>query len=218
MTLLDVTEATKRFGDTVAVDDVSLRVARGEVVGLLGANGAGKTTLIRMILGLLPVDAGQVHVLGGAPSRGVRARMGYVPQGLGLWTDLTVQAHLELAAAVYGRPLHEPADADVTAAGGTLVRDLPLGLRRRVAFTLALAHAPDVLLLDEPTSGVDPLARARLWDVIRAAADEGAGVLVSTHYFDEAELCDRAVLLADGRVVAAGQVADLTAGSRAVLV
>lgn len=212
------TNLTRSFGSLTAVDDVSLQVGAGEVVGVIGANGAGKTTLIRLLLGLLGADRGDVRLAGGPPGRDTRRHVGYVPQGLGLWPDLTVGEHLRLSAAAYGITVEQPADAEVRAAADRLVGQLPLGLRRRTAFTVALAHRPDVLVLDEPTSGVDPLARSRLWDVIRGAVADGACALVSTHYLDEAARCDRIVLLSAGRVAAAGTVAELTSGRSAVRV
>ena len=216
MTLVDTRHVTKRFGALAAADDVSLQVDRGEVVGLLGANGAGKTTLIRLILGLLAPNAGTVRLLGQPPSRRLRARVGYVPQGLGLWSDLSARDHLALSAAIYGATAD--LDKDIAKVADEPVGLLPLGLRRRLAFSLAVGHEPDVVILDEPTSGIDALGRARLWDRIRAVADAGAGVLVSTHYMDEAAQCDRAVLLAAGRVVAAGSVDTLTAGRWALVI
>lgn len=212
-----VDRVAKRFGPVTANEEVSLRVSRGEVVGLLGANGAGKTTVIRILLGLLRPDAGAVSLPGGAPDRRTRSRVGYVPQGLGLWTDLTVRDHFELSRAAYGRG-RAVAATDVAEMAGEVVGRLPLGWRRRVAFALALAHEPEALVLDEPTSGVDPLARARLWEAIRDAAEAGRAVLVSTHYMDEATMCDRVVLMSAGRVVASGSVGALTAGRRSVLV
>ena len=151
-----------RFGRLTAVADVDLEVHAGEVVGLLGANGAGKTTLIRLLLGLLHPTSGAVRLFGRAPSRAGRLRLGYVPQGLGLWGDLSVQENLAFSARAFGSAV--PAlDPELEALRDTLVRDLPHGLRRRLAFAAALAHVPELLVLDEPTSGVDPAARARLW-------------------------------------------------------
>lgn len=216
MTVVQVHGASKRFGVITAVDTVSMDVAAGEVVGLLGANGAGKTTLIRMILGTLVPDAGEVRVLGSAPSRAVRARVGYVPQGLGLWPDLSARDHVLLAEAVYGAAV--ALDDDIARLAERPVGHLPLGLRRRLAFSLAVGHCPEVVVLDEPTSGVDPLGRVRLWERIRAVAEAGAGVLVSTHYMDEAAQCDRSALLAAGRLAATGTVGELTGGRSAIMV
>jgi ABC-2 type transport system ATP-binding protein/ribosome-dependent ATPase len=209
--------ATVRFGPLVANDAIDLQVAAGEVVGLLGANGSGKSTCMRLLLGLLRPDAGRIELFGAPPSRATRRRVGYVPQGLGLYEDLTVAENLSFSARAYGsaRPSLDD-DPRLRAESNTLVRELPLGLRRRLAFAAALAHDPRLLVLDEPTSGVDPLARSRLWDTIRAAAERGAGVLVSTHYMEEVEHCDRIVVLDAGRVIAAGTVADIVGGRHAL--
>ena len=206
--------ATRRFGELLAVDGVDLAVAAGEVVGLIGANGSGKTTLIRMLLGLLVPTAGRVRLFGEPPSRQTRARLGYVPQSLGLYEDLTVAENMAFSAAAYGSQ-HAVLEGELAGARDVLVRELPLGLRRRAAFAIALGHHPDLLVLDEPTSGVDPLQRARLWETIRASAEQGAGVLVTTHHLGVAEQCDRLVVLAAGRVVAAGSLAEIVGDATA---
>lgn len=208
---------TRRFGDFTAVDDVTMSVAAGEVVGLLGANGAGKTTLMRMLLGLLQTTEGAVEMLGGPPDQKRRARMGYVPQGLGLWRDLTVRENLEFSGRAYGLARTEP-PAEFDAVADTLVGDLSLGGQRQVAFAVALAHKPEVLLLDEPTSGVDALARASLWDTIREQSKQGVGVLVTTHYMEEAQQCDRLLLMSSGRLVAQGSERDVVGDTTAVAV
>jgi ABC-2 type transport system ATP-binding protein len=215
--LLRAGRVTRRFGAFTAVDDVSMQVQPGEVVGLLGANGAGKTTLIRMLLGLIAVTSGRVELLGGPPDRERRRRLGYVPQGLGLYGDLTVRENLSFSARAYdtAEPVLPPAlaeNADV------LVQELPRGAQRQVAFLAALAHSPEVLVLDEPTSGVDALARAALWDTIRAQAEQGAGVLVTTHYMQEAQQCDRLLLMSNGQLVAQGSEADIVGSTTAVAV
>ena len=209
-------EATKRFGAFTAVDAVDLRVEAGEIVGLLGANGAGKTTLIRMLLGLTGISAGEVALFGGRPSRATRSRIGYVPQGLGLYDDLSPDENLEFTAQIFGQA-GDGLPADVRPYARALVGSLPLGVQRRVAFAQALSHRPELLMLDEPTSGVDPLGRARLWETIGDAADAGAGVLVTTHYMEEAQECGRLVIMAAGRVVAQGTAAEIV-GSRQVTV
>ena len=221
MTLLRLRGVTRRFGDFTANDDVTFEVGAGEVVGLLGANGAGKTTAIRQALGLLTPTEGTVTHFGRVPDRGTRERIGYLPQGLGLWPDLSVRENLAFAAAAYGRT-----GARGPQVGGraevlsgdldTLVRELPLGRQRRVGFAAALEHDPDLLVLDEPTSGVDALSRSRLWDVIRARADDGAGVLASTHVMDEARQCDRLLVMSEGRLVLRGTHGELV-GSRVVV-
>jgi len=215
--LLRALHVTRRFGTFTAVDDVSMHVQPGEVVGLLGANGAGKTTLIRMLLGLLPVTSGGVELLGGPPDREHRRRLGYVPQGLGLYGDLTARENLSFSARAYGSavPALPPTLAE---RADVLVRELPLGAQRQVAFLAALAHSPEVLVLDEPTSGVDALARAALWDTIRGQAEHGAGVLVTTHYMQEAQQCDRLLLMSNGQLVAQGSEADIIGATTAVAV
>jgi ABC-2 type transport system ATP-binding protein len=215
--LAECTGVTRRFGDFTAVREVNLQIRPGEIVGLLGANGAGKTTLIRMLLGLIPASAGEVALLGGPPSRLTRSRIGYVPQGLGLYDDLTAAENLAFSALVFGsRPGALP--GDVQRLGGVPVGRLPLGLQRRVAFAQALSHGPELLILDEPTSGVDPLGRARLWQTISGAAGLGAGVLVSTHYMEEAQECDRLVIMAEGAVVAAGTAAQIVGDAQVTVV
>ncbi len=210
MILASAEDVTRRFGDFTAVDGASLDVGSSEVVGLLGANGAGKTTLIRMLLGLLPATEGQVTLLGGPPSRQTRRRLGYVPQGLGLYVDLTVEENLEFVRRAFGTADdHAGLPEDLEGIRHDLVGDIGLGRQRRLAFAAALGHAPELIVLDEPTSGVDPLARARLWDQIRASAEGGAGVLVTTHYMQEAQQCDRVVVMTSGRVAASGSVSDV---------
>lgn len=213
--LAEARGATIRFGDFTAVDDVDLVVRSGEVVGLLGANGAGKTTLIRMLLGLLAPTVGAVTLFGSPPSRATRRRVGYVPQTLGLYDDLTVQENWEFTGAAFGtggKSLPPP----LTGSGTQLVGDLSLGLQRRVAFAVAFSHDPDLLVLDEPTSGVGPLSSSRLWEDIRSGAEHGAGVLVTTHNMEEAEQCDRLVVMVGGHVVASGTLADVI-GNRQVV-
>jgi ABC-2 type transport system ATP-binding protein/ribosome-dependent ATPase len=216
---LTASGVTRRFGAVVAVDDVSLHLEPGEVVGLVGANGAGKTTLIKMLLGLLPVSDGIVAMFGATPSRSSRERLGYVPQGLGLYRDLTVAENVSFHAAAFGLEASAvQLNDELTAMTDRLVGSIGLGRQRQLAFACALAHTPDLLVLDEPTSGVDPLARARLWDAIREQAGRGAGVLVTTHYMEEAQQCDRLVLMAAGRVAASGTAVEIVAGRTVVQV
>ena len=203
------------FGALTAVDSVDLAVQGGEVVGLLGANGAGKTTLIRLVLGLLRPTRGGVLLFGALPSMGTRRRVGYVPQTLGLYDDMTVLENWAFTAAAFGSR-RGPLPPGISDVKDELVGALPLGVQRRVAFAVAFSHGPELLVLDEPTSGVGPLSRARLWQDIRDSADHGTGVLVTTHNMEEAEQCDRLVVLVDGRVAADGTVADVIGGRQVV--
>ncbi|MGH2736369.1 MAG: ATP-binding cassette domain-containing protein [Actinomycetota bacterium] len=205
--LAEAETLTKRFGDDLAVDAMDLTIRAGEVVGLIGSNGAGKTTLIRMLLGLLEPTSGRAELFGEPPTRAQRSKVGYVPQGLGLYEDLTVAENLSFAAAAYGRSAVP--DESLQEYAHSLVRDLPLGLRRRAAFAAALAHDPNLLVLDEPTSGVDVKARAELWSTIRSVVSEGAGALVTTHHMEEAEECDRILVTSKGRAVASGTLAEI---------
>jgi ABC-2 type transport system ATP-binding protein len=213
--LAETREVSRRFGSLVAVDAADMVIGGGEVVGLLGANGAGKTTLIRLLLGLLEPTGGAVRLFGAAPSVSARRRVGYVPQTLGLYLDLTVAENWSFTAAAF-RNAGAAMPESITAWRHELVSALPLGAQRQVAFAVALSHRPELLVLDEPTSGVGPLGRARLWEEIRRAADRGAAALVTTHNMEEAQECDRLVVMADGRVVASGTVADIIGGHKVV--
>jgi ABC-2 type transport system ATP-binding protein/ribosome-dependent ATPase len=216
--IAETTGATRRFGDFTAVSDVSVRVGAGEIVGLIGANGAGKTTLIRMLLGLLPASSGRVALFGQPPSRRMREQLGYVPQSLGLYADLTVAENLRFTARAFGSQPPEELPQELAEARERLVGDIGLGLQRQLAFVAALAHSPSLLVLDEPTSGVDPLARSRLWDTIHEQADRGVGVLVTTHYMQEADQCDRLVIMVAGKVAATGTSSEIIGGMTAVQV
>jgi ABC-2 type transport system ATP-binding protein len=214
--LVAAVDVARRFGDLTAVGGVTLHVDGGEVVGLLGANGAGKTTLLRMLLGLIRPTSGSVRMLGGTPNRRALGKVGYVPQGLGLYTDLTVAENLAFRARLFGVDVPASIPSDLQDRLGVVVGDLSVGFQRRVAFLAALMHRPSLLVLDEPTSGVGPLGRARLWDTIREASDSGAGVLVTTHHLEEAEECDRLVMLADGVVAAEGSMSAIIGDLQAV--
>ncbi len=206
---------TKQFGAFTAVDQVSLQVSYGEVYGLLGANGAGKTTMIRMLCGLLDPTSGKVQLAsesGDVRSREVRQRVGYMSQKFSLYDDLPLASNLEFFAGVYGVPPAERAEkirwvvafAGLTGKENQLVGSLPTGWKQRVAFGAAIMHEPRVLFLDEPTSGVDPLARRSFWTLINRLADTGTAILVTTHYLEEAEQCNRLGLMVAGELVAEG--------------
>jgi len=217
-TLVAADVVTKQFGAFTAVTDVSLSVAPGEIVGLLGSNGAGKTTLLRMLLGLEAATSGHVEVFGEAPADADRHALGYVPQGLGLSQALSVRQNVEFVAATFSARSVPDLPPALAAVADEPVGRIGLGRQRQLAFHCALLHSPRLLVLDEPTSGVDPLARARLWDTIHAQADAGTGVLVTTHYMQEAEQCDRLVIMSRGRAVARGTVEDITASTRTAVV
>lgn len=194
----------RRFGSFTALDDVSLAVHPGEVLALLGGNGAGKTTLIHILLGVDAPTAGSVELFGGAPDLVRRRRVGSVGQGLGLYPTLSALENVQFAASVYGVSVSPRARAFATELGSGVVADLPLGAKRMLAYLIATQHNPELLVLDEPTSGMDPLARRRLWSALREVAGRGVGILITTHSVAEARRADTAVLLAAGTVRAAG--------------
>ncbi|MDR7426994.1 MAG: ABC transporter ATP-binding protein [Armatimonadota bacterium] len=209
---------TKRFGEFVAVDHIDLTIARGEVFGFLGPNGAGKTTTIRMLCGLLPPTAGTAYVLGVDVRRdpeAVKARVGYMGQRASMYDDLSVGELLHFYGRIYGLPPRERArkvrawleEAGLAGRERQLVGTLPSGWRQRVALGCAVLHRPELLLLDEPTSGIDPLQRRGFWELIYRFADEGTTVLVTTHYMDEAEHCTTLAFIHGGRIVAQGSPA-----------
>jgi ABC-2 type transport system ATP-binding protein len=220
-----VDHLTRRFGAFVAVNDVSFRVARGEVFGLLGANGAGKSTTFRMLCGLLKLTEGSVRVAGfdlrtaAAPARG---QIGYMAQKFSLYGDLSVRQNLRFFASAYrltgarqaARLDWAVAEFDLAPILDDTARDLPLGFKQRLALACALMHEPDILFLDEPTSGVDPLARREFWRRINTLAESGVTVLVTTHFMEEAEYCDRLIIMAQGAVLTAGTPETIKAQAR----
>jgi ABC-2 type transport system ATP-binding protein len=215
--VIAVENLTRRFGDFIAVDHVSFDVGAGEVVGYLGPNGSGKTTTIRMLLGLLRPTEGRATVLGFdafAQSEEVRKRSGYMSQRFALYDDLTVLENLAFYGGVYGiRDIGRiRATLELVGLAGhdaELTRGLSAGWRQRLAFGIALVHEPRLLFLDEPTSGVDPNARRAFWDLIYQLADGGVTILVTTHYMDEAEYCERVGIMREGRLLAMDSPANL---------
>jgi ABC-2 type transport system ATP-binding protein len=211
---------TRRFGAFTAVKQVDLEVGHGEVFGLLGANGAGKTTVIRMLCGTLTPSSGEICVADTDMvrlARMARGRIGYVTQRFALYGDLTVVENLKLQGGLYnlrGERVQQRIGwaldrLDLKTEQDTRAGDLPLGFQRRLAVAAALLHEPDVLFLDEPTSGIDPLARQQFWELVYELAEGGIGVLVTTHYMDEALFCDRLALMDAGRIVVDGTPEEL---------
>lgn len=220
MNAVEMEDLVKRFGSFVAVDRVSLTVARGEIFGFLGPNGAGKSTTIRMLCGLLTPSSGRASVAGhdiAAEPEQVRQNIGYMSQKFSLYDDLTVSENIDFFSGIYGVPRQRRRErkqyvlemAGLGERQQTLTRLLPGGWKQRLALGCAILHDPPILFLDEPTSGVDPIARRSFWDLIYGLSETGHTVLVSTHYMDEAEYCHRLALMYRGRVIALGAPADL---------
>jgi ABC-2 type transport system ATP-binding protein len=223
--VIHVEALRRRFGDFWAVNGVSFSVRRGEIFGLLGANGAGKSTIFRMLCGLLPASEGQLRVAGldlRTARAAARARIGYMSQSFSLYGNLTVARNLDFFASVYGLGREEKVEriqwalAEFALADHTEqpAADLPLGYKQRLAMACALLHRPEILFLDEPTSGVDPLARREFWRRINALARTGVTVLVTTHFMEEAEYCDRLAIMAAGRMLTVDTPRAIKAGAR----
>jgi ABC-2 type transport system ATP-binding protein len=210
---VEATEVVKSFGDLRALDGVSLRVRRGEIYGLLGPNGSGKTTLIRCLVGLVRPDSGSVRVLGRSlPDLGVLGRVGYMTQAAALYPDLSVLENIRFFAAIYGTgaDVDEALQAvELEQRKHSIVAQLSGGMRTRLSLACAIVHRPELLLLDEPTVGVDPQLRAQLWDRFAAMAADGTTIVVSSHVMDEAERCQRLGLVRLGRMLAEGSATEL---------
>jgi len=219
---IDVKGLTKRFGGKVAVDHVDIAVPRGQVWGFLGPNGSGKTTTIRMLCGLLTADEGEGVCLGmniRTEAEAIKRRVGYMTQRFSFWEDLSIRENLEFVARLYevqgarARVDKTLEQLGLAARQDQLAGQLSGGWKQRMALAACLLHDPQLLLLDEPTAGVDPKARRDFWEQIHALSDRGLTVLVSTHYMDEAERCDRIVYILNGKMVAGGTVAEVIARS-----
>ena len=211
--VIQADKLTKCFGDFTAVDHISFEVSRGEIFGFLGANGAGKTTAMRMLCGLALPTSGKASVAGFDVYREnekIKRNIGYMSQKFSLYEDLTVKENIRFYAGIYGTTdkfikektidiltqLHMGSEAN------KLVKELPLGWRQKLAFSVAIFHEPQIAFLDEPTGGVDPVTRREFWNMIYEAADRGTTIFVTTHYMDEAEYCNRVSIMVDGRIEA----------------
>jgi ABC-2 type transport system ATP-binding protein len=219
---VEVRDLVRRFGTFTAVDHVSFEVRAGEIFGLLGPNGAGKTTTFRMLCGLLPATAGTLTVAGvdlRQARASARQRIGYVAQKFSLYGQLSVLENLDFFAGAYGLAGRRKADRiewamqqfELDPLARLAAGQLPGGYKQRLAMAAALLHAPEILFLDEPTSGADPIARREFWRRITALAEEGVTVIVTTHFMEEAEYCDRVVILDAGQVHAEGTPAEIRA-------
>lgn len=209
--VINVENLTKKFGDFTAVDHISFNVRKGEIFGFLGANGAGKTTAIRMLCGLHRPTSGKGYVAGFdicTQQEDIKRHIGYMSQKFSLYNDLRVWENIRLFAGIYGvkeNQIAKKTDALLSRLGflsekNTMVGELPLGWKQKLAFSVAIIHEPEIVFLDEPTGGVDPLTRRQFWELIYEAVNRGITAFVTTHYMDEAEYCNRVSMMVDGRI------------------
>ena len=219
-TVIVTDKLTKRFGAFIAANELSFEVGKGEIFGFLGANGAGKTTAMRMLCGLLAPSSGKARIAGYdvyTETEKIKRNIGYMSQKFSLYDDLTVSENIRFYAGIYGMSI--PAIREKTKSlleelqlvneAKTLVRELPLGWKQKLAFSVSIVHDPGIVFLDEPTGGVDPVTRRQFWDLIYAAADKGVTIFVTTHYMDEAEYCNRVSIMVDGVIAALDSPAGL---------
>jgi drug efflux transport system ATP-binding protein len=204
---------TKRFGSFIAANELTFEVKKGEIFGFLGANGAGKTTAMRMLCGLLTPSSGKAAIAGFdvyKQTEKIKKKIGYMSQKFSLYDDLTVSENIRFYSGIYGMNNKQIKDKtkelleelQLQNEAKTLVKDLPLGWKQKLAFLVSIAHDPDIVFLDEPTGGVDPVSRRQFWDLIYRAADKGVTIFVTTHYMDEAEYCNRVSIMVDGVIAA----------------
>ncbi len=208
---IEVEHLTKKFGAFTAVNNISFKVEEGEIFGFLGANGAGKTTAIKMMCGLLQPTSGKATIAGydlATEAKMIKKHIGYMSQRFSLYGDLTLYENMQLFGTVYGIPHNELKGRilkglealKMSDKANTLVDSIPLGWKQKLAFATAMLHRPNIVFLDEPTSGVDPLVRREFWNMIYEAASQGITIFVTTHYMDEAEYCKRVSIMSDGEI------------------
>ncbi len=218
--IIIVKDLVKKFDSFIANDHLTFEVKQGEIFGFLGANGAGKTTAIRILCGLSSPTSGQISVAGFDAyhqADKIKKNIGYMSQKFSLYEDLTVVENIRLYGGIYGISRKEISvrtqdlveKLGIAAVQNKLIKDLPLGWRQKLAFSVAVFHHPKIVFLDEPTGGVDPITRRQFWDMIYEAAHEGITIFVTTHYMDEAEYCDRVSIMVDGKIVALDTPANL---------
>ena len=218
--VVEVKDLTKKFGHFTAVNRVSFNVHKGEIFGFLGANGAGKTTTIKILSGLLTPTSGTAKVAGYdvyTSAESIKNRIGYMSQKFSLYDDLTIEENITLFGGIYGlddEKIKQKKDflikkLELEEVKNKLLRDLPLGWKQKLAFSVAILHDPEIVFLDEPTGGVDPIMRRQFWELIYEAASQGVTVFVTTHYMDEAEYCNRVIMMSDGKIEAIGTPGNL---------
>ena len=211
--VISVRNLTKRFGDFTAVDSISVEVSKGEIFGFLGANGAGKTTAMRMLCGLSYPTSGTGTIAGLDVRKDgelIKRKIGYMSQRFSLYNDLTVWENMRLFASIYGLSKQDTKERSTQLLSrlnflserNTLVGSLPLGWKQKLSFAVATIHRPEIVFLDEPTGGVDPITRRQFWELIYEAAADGTTIFVTTHYMDEAEYCSRVSIMVDGKIAA----------------
>jgi len=211
--IIEAKNLSKKFGDFTANDNLNFHVNEGEIFGFLGANGAGKTTAIKILCGLSFPTSGDITVAGYnvySQSEQIKKNIGYMSQKFSLYEDLTVEENIEFYAGIYGlkrkqikQKIKEMLEKlELTDKRNKLIKDIPLGWKQRLAFSIAIVHNPKIVFLDEPTGGVDPITRRKFWDLIYEAAEKNITVFVTTHYMDEAEYCDRVSIMAEGKIIA----------------
>jgi ABC-2 type transport system ATP-binding protein len=220
--VIEVKNLVKKFGSFVANDNLTFEVHKGEIFGFLGANGAGKTTAIKILCGLQSPSSGEIKVAGFDvyhQTNLIKKNIGYMSQKFSLYEDLSVKENFQFYGGIYGLSRKEIKDRtryfleklELTDAADKVLREIPLGWKQKLAFSVAIMHQPKIVFLDEPTGGVDPITRRQFWDMIYEAANEGITVFVTTHYMDEAEYCNRVSIMVDGRIEALDTPAGLKA-------